>query len=126
MGINSTDAAYGFGQLGSAYLADGEAYTPPKGTVVVAIQILDDLTKFDQLIPDTSGFTSSDGAAVTATQTGRGSIAYIGTNAVVGGHGTNADVIATATTFKAGLTLVGRFTTVELGAGSVIMYLGEA
>ena len=50
----------------------------------------------------------------------------IGTNAVVGGHGTNADVIPTATTFKAGITLVGRFTTVELGAGSVVMYLGEA
>ena len=45
---------------------------------------------------------------------------------MVGGHGTNADVINTATTFKAGLTLVGRWTKVDLGAGSVIMYLADA
>ena len=126
MGQNSTEVAFGFGQMGSAYLADTDAYEPPKGTVVVAITILDDATKFAELVPDTSGYTSADGAAATGSQASRGSTAYIGTNAVVGGHGTNADVINTATTFKAGLTLVGRWTKVDLGAGSVIMYLADA
>ena len=37
-----------------------------------------------------------------------------------------AEAIGTSTTFKAGLTLVGRFSAVTLGAGSVIMYLAEA
>jgi len=121
MGINSTEVSYGFGQLGSAYLADAGAYVPPTGTAVVAITILDDLTKFAVLTPDTSGYT--DGTTGAA---GTGAAAYIGTTAVVGANGAFADVIATATTFKAGLTLVGRWTAVTLGAGSVIMYLGTA
>ena len=122
MGLNSTEVAFGFGQMGSAYLADTDPYEPPKGTVVVAITILDDATKFAELVPDTSGYTAANGAAAGASETGRGSVAYIGTNAVVGGHGTNADVIGVSTTFKAGLTLVGRWTKVDLGAGSVVMY----
>ena len=126
MGLNSTEVAFGFGQMGSAYLADTDAYEPPKGTVVVAITILDDATKFAELVPDTSGYTAANGAAAGASETGRGSVAYIGTNAVVGGHGTNADVIGVSTTFKAGLTLVGRWTKVDLGAGSVVMYLEDA
>lgn len=126
MGLNSTEVAFGFGQMGSAYLADTDPYEPPKGTVVVAITILDDATKFAELVPDTSGYTAANGAAAGASETGRGSVAYIGTNAVVGGHGTNADVIGVSTTFKAGLTLVGRWTKVDLGAGSVVMYLADA
>jgi len=41
MGQNSTEVAYGFGQLGSAYMniADKPVY-PPKGHVIVAIQFL--------------------------------------------------------------------------------------
>ena len=126
MGLNSTEVAFGFGQMGSAYLADTSAYTPPTGKVIVSIQILDDATKFAELEPDTSGYTAANGAAAGASETGRGSVAYIGTNAVVGGHGTNADVIGVSTTFKAGLTLVGRWTKVDLGAGSVVMYLADA
>jgi hypothetical protein len=121
MGINSQEVAYGFGQMGSAYLADGAEYTPPTGTAVVAITVLDDATTFEELVPDTSGYT--DGTTGAA---GTGSAAYIGTTAVVGANGTNADAIGTGTTWKAGLTLVGRWTKVELGAGSVIMYLGTA
>ena len=121
MGMNSQEVAYGFGQLGSAYVDDTGAYTPPTGTVVVAITILDDATKFALLTPDTSGYI--DGTTGAA---GTGAAAYIGTSAVVGANGTNAEPIDTATTFKAGITLVGRWTAVTLGAGSVVMYLGTA
>ena len=105
MGINSTEVAFGFGQMGSAYLADQDAYTPPTGKVVVAITILDSATKFAVLTPDTSAYT--DGTTGAA---GTGVSAYIGTS----------------TTFPVGITLYGRWTTVDLGAGSVILYLADS
>ena len=41
MGINSTEVAYGFGQLGSAYTDKAVEVIPPKDSVIVAIQFLD-------------------------------------------------------------------------------------
>ena len=120
MGINSTEVSFGFGQMGSAYLADTSAYTPPTGKVIVAITILDSATKFTTLTPDTSGYL--DGTTGAAA---KGASAYIGTPTVVGQHGTNPDVIATTTTFPAGVTLYGRWTAVTLGAGNVVMYMAD-
>ena len=40
MGINSTDVAYHFGQLGSAYTDVANVIVPPKDHVIVAIQFL--------------------------------------------------------------------------------------
>ena len=37
MGQNSTEVAYGFGQLGSAFTDEDAAVTPPTGKVIVAI-----------------------------------------------------------------------------------------
>ena len=46
MGQNSTEVAYGFGQLGSGHLQAGSsALTPPTGKVIVAITFLDRVTK---------------------------------------------------------------------------------
>jgi hypothetical protein len=44
MGINSTEVAYGFGQLGSAYTDLAKPIVPPQGMVIVAIQFLADNT----------------------------------------------------------------------------------
>ena len=44
MGQNSTDVAYGFGQMGSAYSALEKPIIPPQGMVIVAIQFLADQT----------------------------------------------------------------------------------
>ena len=44
MGINSTEVAYGFGQLGSAYADVANVIVPPKDHVIVAIQFLADNT----------------------------------------------------------------------------------
>ena len=41
MGINSTEVAYGFGQLGSAYSDVAQVIIPPKDHVIVAIQFLE-------------------------------------------------------------------------------------
>ncbi len=44
MGLNSTEVAYGFGQLGSAYADLAKPIVPPQGMVIVAIQFLADNT----------------------------------------------------------------------------------
>ena len=44
MGQNSTEVAYGFGQLGSAYTDVANIIVPPVGHVIVAIQFLADNT----------------------------------------------------------------------------------
>ena len=44
MGQNSTEVAYGFGQLGSAYTDVNKPIVPPKDMVIVAIQFLADNT----------------------------------------------------------------------------------
>jgi len=44
MGINSTEVAYGFGQLGSAYTDIAQVIVPPANHVIVAIQFLADNT----------------------------------------------------------------------------------
>ena len=40
MGQNSTEVAYGFGQMGSAYTDLAQTIVPPQGMVIVAIQFL--------------------------------------------------------------------------------------
>jgi len=44
MGINSTEVAYNFGQLGSAYSDIAQTIIPPKDHVIVAIQFLEQNT----------------------------------------------------------------------------------
>ena len=44
MGINSTEVAYGFGQLGSVFTNLAKPVYPPKDHVIVAIQCLDSTT----------------------------------------------------------------------------------
>ena len=44
MGINSTEVAYNFGQLGSAYTDIAQTIVPPKNHVIIAIQFLADNT----------------------------------------------------------------------------------
>jgi len=120
MGINSTEVSFGFGQMGSAFLADTSLYTPPVGKVIVAITIIKLDTTFNTLTPDTSAFLDGTTGANL-----KGASAYVGTNAVVGQHGTGADVIASSQTFPAGVTIYGRWTNVKLGAGVVIMYMAD-
>ena len=40
MGINSQEVSSGFGQMGSGYLDDTGALTPPTGKVIVAITVV--------------------------------------------------------------------------------------
>ena len=120
MGQNSTEVAYGFGQLGSAHMHNdnGEDLTPPEDMVIVAITMLDD-TVFDKLTVDTSnevvyGITKTNNV-------------YFGiANANTGGNG---EAVDTSIVFPKGLTIYGRWTAVSLNAaqttGGIIAYFGR-
>ena len=111
MGINSTEVSYGFGQMGSAYLDDTGAFTPPTGKVVVAITIIDE-AKFTLLTPvnDTGSSTCFPGTTVVATAVG---------------NGLNAEAIASADAFPTGATIYGKWSACTLASGTVILYFGE-
>ena len=73
MGQNSTEVAYGFGQLGSAYTDVANVIVPPKDHVIVAIQFLADNTptvltpeKLDRQGPSYFAISGSTGDHVDA------------------------------------------------------------
>tara|TARA_B110001452_G_scaffold190006_1_gene160178 strand:- start:167 stop:595 length:429 start_codon:yes stop_codon:yes gene_type:complete len=132
MGINSTEVAYGFGQMGSGHIkAAATDLMPPAGLVIVAITMLADVS-FAVLTAD----THLNGSNVAAKQGGDGT-AYFGTGTQILANGIDADdtdtvesvVVASDVVFPKGLTIYGRWTSVSLQADSthgVICYYGPA
>tara|TARA_R110002167_G_scaffold246782_1_gene452376 strand:+ start:18 stop:377 length:360 start_codon:yes stop_codon:yes gene_type:complete len=119
MGINSTEVAYNFGQLGSGFCDTVGAFTPPSGKVIVAITFVGETT-LGGLVADTSGYEAADGSTGTA---------YFSHTAVVTANGGGADATAVAQVFPAGLTIYGRWTSVTLNPadsdGGIICYFGN-
>ena len=82
MGINSTEVAYGFGQLGSVYTDLAQTIVPPQNHVICAIQFLADNTptvltpeKLDELgpgFPEVTGGTNVTGINSTNTRNSNG------------------------------------------------------
>ena len=121
MGINSTEVAYGFGQLGSVYTTlSSDAIKPPTNKVFVAITMLTD-TVFD-----------STGGLVADIPVGTHDI-YIGTeqpahDLAAGSETTDegsGGKVVDSVTFPKGITIYGRWTEIDLSAGSVIAYIGD-
>ena len=109
---------YGFGQMGSGFLDDTGALTPPAGKIIVAITIVEE-AKFTLLTADTAGYTASDGST---------GIAYFGNGNQVDVNGANSEAIATGssgTPFPTGITIYGRWTHCTLATGKVIVYYGQ-
>lgn len=132
MGINSTEVAYGFGQMGSGHIkVIADDLLPPVGSVIVAIQCLEDV-KFTVLTAD----THLNGPNAAAARGGDGT-AYIGTGTQVLANGidvsdtdsSESNAIAATVIFPKGLTIYGRWTSVSLAADythGVILYYGPA
>ena len=132
MGINSTEVAYGFGQMGSGHIkAAATDLMPPAGSVIVAITMLDNVS-FGVLTAD----VHLNGVNTAAKQGGDGT-AYFGTGTQILANGIDADdtdtvesvVVANDVVFPKGLTIYGRWTSVSLQADSthgVICYYGPA
>ena len=120
MGMNSTEVAYGFGQLGSGFVNTTGAFTPPTGKVIVAIQFLAD-TELSGLVADTSQIDATPVAGNT------GFFSHTAPVPVV--HGSGADATDGVTIFPRGLTIYGRWTSVTLETadadGGFICYFGQ-
>ena len=120
MGINSTEVAYGFGQLGSGFCDTAGAFTPPTGKVIVAIQFLADTT-LNGLVADVSQHDATPVAGNT------GFFSHTAPVAVV--HGSGSDATDSSQVFPKGLTIFGRWTSVTLSGadsdGGIICYFGE-
>jgi len=122
MGQNSTDTTWNFGQMGSAFTDEDAAVSPPSGKVIVAITFLEDTTltaltpATDMYVDGTTGADLSGGAA------------FFGSVTAVGANGTNAAEIDASTVFPAGLTIYGRWSSVDPSAasttGGIICYFG--
>tara|TARA_R100000030_G_scaffold70494_2_gene54125 strand:+ start:249 stop:593 length:345 start_codon:yes stop_codon:yes gene_type:complete len=103
-----------FGQYGSVFTSVSGALTPPSNKVFVAIQMINNTT-----------FNTNGGLIADATQA---SVVYPSTldaegNAVYtqlyGG-----DAIDVNDEFKAGTTITGRWTSVNINSGAIIAYIG--
>jgi len=124
MGINSTEVAYGFGQMGSVFTNVATQVVPPTNRIIVAIQMLADTT-FDELSPEngTAGICVGDAAGekgVGATTTPDGAGAS-------GGQIINAAGDSNLTVFPKGAMIFGRWSSFTIDAdpdGGVIAYLG--
>ena len=116
MGQNSTEVAYGFGQLGSAYCDAASAVTPPSGKVIVAIQFLADNTPTALVAEDADMYFNTvqasheqDLASSNSQDHGDGGLQLGGCK------------------FPKGLTIYGRWTSVTPEAdadGGIICYFG--
>ena len=111
MGINSTDTAYAFGQLGSGFSDEDDAVTPPAGKVIIAISFLGDTT-YSAMVAD---------ASVPDT-------AYFSHTAAVANNGGGASETDGGTIFPKGMTIYGRWTSLTPTADSTshgaIYYFG--
>tara|TARA_R100001129_G_scaffold185972_1_gene175943 strand:- start:1073 stop:1735 length:663 start_codon:yes stop_codon:yes gene_type:complete len=115
MGQNSTEVAYGFGQLGSAYSDLAQVIVPPKDHVIIAIQFLADNTptvltpeKLDKNGPGYIAISGSTGDDIEVAGNN-----YFNFNGVHASHVTNGSISAgsnvTLATSGAGRVRVGQY-----------------
>jgi len=128
MGINSTEVAYGFGQMGSLFNDGTAACAPPTGKVFVAITMLEDTT-FDTSAGLVADNDSGNGLEYIGSVFAREGIAAnddahdeASSTATLGSGGVEVDV---NNTFPKGITIYGRWTSVNPASGSFIAYIGN-
>jgi len=121
MGINSTEVTYGFGQMGSAYVAATGVYVPPVGKIVVAITPLG-ATGFTTLTGDTTQYTNAAGT-LPAGATNAGT-AFVQTTSV-DAQGTNDSDVADSVQFPKGVAIFGRWTAVTPKDDGILVYLAD-
>ena len=127
MGQNSTQVAYGFGQMGSIFNDTANPCKAPTGKVFVAITFLTDTTleAHGGLIAEQD---SANGLEYISTEDASGNaqtahdIAHASSPTAVSGAG--GVVVDNNNTFPKGITIYGRWTSFQLATGGVIAYLG--
>ena len=115
MGVNSTEVAYGFGQMGSIHIA-GTTLTTSNGVtgmenaVFCAITFLEDTTFNNSL----AGLTPEDSSNMYPG----------GTGMVSAGIDADGGAITGTESFPKGITIYGRWDGFQLASGRVIAYIG--
>jgi len=110
MGYNKgNDVA--LGQLGSAYVTDENAFTPPTGRVIMAITMVE-TTAFTALTPELPTDATFRGSATS----GVSDINCVGTVTPTAANGSGADTLGGSDVFPAGLTIYGRWKGFTLNA----------
>ena len=128
MGINSTEVAYHFGQMGSMFSDSTTPLKAPLNKVIIAITMLADTTFADhgglQAEQDSANgleyisTQDASGVSQTAHDIAHGSAA----TAVSGAGGL---IIEVANVFPKGITIYGRWTQIDPASGTVIAYIGD-
>ena len=121
MGINSTEVAYGFGQLGSAFNDGTASMTPPTGKVFVAITMLADC-KFDDGV---GGLRADNNIAADLEYIGTATAAHdAALSPDLGESGVGGLAVDSDNVFPAGVTIYGRWTEINPASGTLIAYIG--
>lgn len=90
------------GQAATAFVSDNNTYTPPTGSVVVAIQAVEDCILTANTVSESTNYVSPAAA----------------------GPGTNGNAMSTLT-IPSGMTIYGRWTAVDFsGSPKAMLYLG--
>ena len=121
MGQNSTEVAYGFGQLGSIFNDGTAAMTPPTNKVFVAITMLTDTT-FDTSAGLVADNDTTAGLEYTGTDTAAHNLSVASETVSSGGGGVIVDV---GNIFPKGVTIYGRWTKINPATGTLIAYIGD-
>jgi len=107
-----------YGQLGSVFSDVDGAITPPTGKVFIAITFLGD--------------TTLDSSSGLVADTNYRSCEFIGTDASAHDaaaatitSGTGGEQVDVSNIFPQGLTIFGRWTEIDIDAGSLIAYIGD-
>ena len=108
----------GFGQMGSVFTSVDGAITPPTNKVFIAITFLADTTL------DSSGGLVADTNYRSCEFVGTQAAAHDASSATIT-SGTGGDQIDVNDTFPKGVTIFGRWTEIDVGAGMIIAYIGD-
>ncbi len=121
MGINSTEVSYQFGQMGSVFNDGTAACTPPTGKVFVAITMLA-ATTFDTSAGLVAQNDTTAGLEYAGTDTAAHNLSVASETVSSGGGGVIVDV---SNSFPSGVTIYGRWTSINPASGLIIAYIGD-
>jgi hypothetical protein len=109
----------GFGQLGSVFTSVNGPIKPPTNKVFIAITFLADTTL------DSSGGLVADTNYRSCEFIGTQAAAHDASSATIT-SGTGGDQVDVNNTFPKGVTIFGRWTSINIGTpGALIAYIGE-
>ena len=115
------------GQLGSAFVDDTGAITPPTGKVIIAVTFLSDLRLdgSEGLVAELPTDATVKGPATAA---GVAEINSFGSSAQTAANGSNSERVDSSQVFPKGITIYGRWRSFLLAAadstGGAICYFG--